>query len=322
MTLGMGLWVRTLLRVAQGRLEEAGATAAELEVVVLDLGPLNWAWVMHGIAAFAIAEGDAPSAIAVSDEALSHLAQAHPELKALHHATKAEAFTALGDLARAREEVATVLDATAEGGAPSDRVRALITLAAIDRREQQGDDAEAHAHEALRLSRSMVHKRGVVDALEVLGVVRRIERATQRRPGSSGPRTRCGKRRGTRTARPTREQEVTQADSAVASALGADERERARAEGAALSLEERVRLRGPGSGRAQAAGDRWAALTATEARVAALAAEGLTNAQVGEQLFISRHTVDSHLRHIYAKLGVSTRAELATRVARQDGAGA
>ena len=56
--------------------------------------------------------------------------------------------------------------------------------------------------------------------------------------------------------------------------------------------------------------------------MAALAAEGRTNAQVGEQLFISRHTVDSHLRHIYAKLGVSTRAQLATRVARRVGEGA
>jgi DNA-binding CsgD family transcriptional regulator len=76
--------------------------------------------------------------------------------------------------------------------------------------------------------------------------------------------------------------------------------------------------RGRGKRKRPATG--WAALTATEARVAALAAEGQTNAQVGEQLFMSRHTVDSHLRHIYAKLGVSTRAELATRVARQDGA--
>ncbi len=71
MTLGMGLWVLTLLRVAQGRLEEARATAAELEAVVLDLGPLNWAWVMHGIAAVAIAEGDASGAIDVSEEAFT-----------------------------------------------------------------------------------------------------------------------------------------------------------------------------------------------------------------------------------------------------------
>ncbi len=51
-----------------------------------------------------------------------------------------------------------------------------------------------------------------------------------------------------------------------------------------------------------------------EAKVASAVAEGLTNSEVGVRLFISKHTVDSHLRHIYAKLGVSNRAELAARV--------
>jgi DNA-binding CsgD family transcriptional regulator len=322
MTLGMGLWVRTLLRVAQGRIEEARATAAELEVVVLDLGPLNWAWVMHGIAAFAIAEGDARSAIDVSDEALSHLAQAHPELKALHHATKAEAFTALGDLVHAREEIAAVLHATAEGGAPSDRVRALITLAGVDRRERHGEDAEAHAHEALRLSRAMSHKRGVVDALEVLGGCAADRESYAEAARLFGAAAALREAAGYAYRSPIAEQEVTQAGSAVESALGADESERARAEGAALSLEDACDYAARGRGERKRPATGWAALTATEARVAALAAHGLTNAQVGEQLFISRHTVDSHLRHIYAKLGVSSRAELATRVAREDGAGA
>ena len=258
----------------------------------------------------------------MSDEALSHLSQAHPELKALHHATKAEAFTALGDLAPAREEVATVLDATAEGGAPSDRVRALITLAAIDRREQQGEDAEAHAHEALRLSRSMLHKRGVIDALEVLGGCAADRESYAEAARLLGAANALRQATGYAYRSPTAEQEVTRADSAVASALGADERNRARAEGAALSLEDACDYAARGRGERKRPATGWAALTATEARVAALAAEGLTNAQVGEQLFISRHTVDSHLRHIYAKLGVSTRAELATRVAREDGAGA
>jgi transcriptional regulator of acetoin/glycerol metabolism/DNA-binding CsgD family transcriptional regulator len=54
-----------------------------------------------------------------------------------------------------------------------------------------------------------------------------------------------------------------------------------------------------------------AVLTATERSVASLVAEGLTNRQVGERLFMSRFTVDSHLRSIYRKLGVASRSELA-----------
>lgn len=51
-------------------------------------------------------------------------------------------------------------------------------------------------------------------------------------------------------------------------------------------------------------------LTPTEAQVAALAAEGRTNREVAATLFMSAKTVESHLGHIYAKLGIATRAEL------------
>jgi ATP/maltotriose-dependent transcriptional regulator MalT len=55
-------------------------------------------------------------------------------------------------------------------------------------------------------------------------------------------------------------------------------------------------------------------LTGREVEVLRLVAAGLTNAQVAERLFVSRRTVDQHLRSIYTKLGVSSRAA-ATRFA-------
>jgi DNA-binding CsgD family transcriptional regulator len=58
----------------------------------------------------------------------------------------------------------------------------------------------------------------------------------------------------------------------------------------------------------------WQSLTETELRVAAIVAEGLTNAQVAERLFVSRHTVDFHLRQIFRKLAVRSRTELARAV--------
>jgi len=54
----------------------------------------------------------------------------------------------------------------------------------------------------------------------------------------------------------------------------------------------------------------WASLTDTERRVAKLVAEGLTNRQVGERMFLSRHTVDFHLRQIYRKLDITSRVDL------------
>jgi len=59
----------------------------------------------------------------------------------------------------------------------------------------------------------------------------------------------------------------------------------------------------------------WAAMTAAELAVARLVVEGLTNREVADRLFVSPHTVSSHLRHVFSKLGITSRVELA-RVAR------
>jgi DNA-binding CsgD family transcriptional regulator len=61
----------------------------------------------------------------------------------------------------------------------------------------------------------------------------------------------------------------------------------------------------------------WASLTPTERAVSELVAEGLTNREVGRRLYISPHTVNTHLRHVFQKLAVPTRAGLAAEVARQ-----
>ncbi|MEQ7009323.1 AAA family ATPase [Actinopolymorpha sp. B17G11] len=54
----------------------------------------------------------------------------------------------------------------------------------------------------------------------------------------------------------------------------------------------------------------WSALSGSELGVARLVAAGLTNKAVADQLYLSRHTVDSHLRHIFTKLDINTRVEL------------
>jgi DNA-binding CsgD family transcriptional regulator len=55
----------------------------------------------------------------------------------------------------------------------------------------------------------------------------------------------------------------------------------------------------------------WASLTDTERSVAELVAQGLTNPQVADQMFISPHTVKFHLRQVFRKLAIGSRVELA-----------
>ena len=54
----------------------------------------------------------------------------------------------------------------------------------------------------------------------------------------------------------------------------------------------------------------WTALTATEHRVTALAAEGLTNKAIASRLGVTQGTIKSHLEHIYAKTAIANRTEL------------
>ncbi len=61
----------------------------------------------------------------------------------------------------------------------------------------------------------------------------------------------------------------------------------------------------------------WASLTPTELEVVKLAAQGLSNPEIGERLFIGRPTVKTHLAHTFNKLGVTSRAELASEATRR-----
>ena len=55
----------------------------------------------------------------------------------------------------------------------------------------------------------------------------------------------------------------------------------------------------------------WASLTTTERKVVRLVAEGLSNREAGDRLFISPRTVEAHLGHIFSKLSLTTRTQLA-----------
>jgi DNA-binding CsgD family transcriptional regulator/tetratricopeptide (TPR) repeat protein len=61
----------------------------------------------------------------------------------------------------------------------------------------------------------------------------------------------------------------------------------------------------------------WESPTPTERRVVELVAEGLSNPQIGDRLYVSRRTVQTHLAHVFGKLQLSSHAQLAAEVTRR-----
>ena len=103
----------------------------------------------------------------------------------------------------------------------------------------------------------------------------------------------------------------------VRKALPEEEFDAAWNQGREMSLDEAVAYATRGRGERKRPSAGWASLTPTELEVVRQVAEGLKNAQIAERLFVSPSTIKVHLSHIFGKLGVATRAELAVQAARR-----
>ena len=88
------------------------------------------------------------------------------------------------------------------------------------------------------------------------------------------------------------------------------------AEGAALSVEEAITYAQRGRGERGRPASGWAALTPAERDVARLVCEGLANKEIATRLFVSPRTVQAHLSHVYAKLGIASRVQLVQEATR------
>ena len=103
---------------------------------------------------------------------------------------------------------------------------------------------------------------------------------------------------------------------ALRDALGEKDFDSAWAEGVALSTEEAIAYARRGRGERKRPSSGWASLTPTERDVVRLVSEGLPNNDIAGRLFVSPRTVQTHLTHVYSKLGLTSRVQLVQEAAR------
>jgi DNA-binding CsgD family transcriptional regulator len=103
---------------------------------------------------------------------------------------------------------------------------------------------------------------------------------------------------------------------ALRDAMGEQDFDSAWAEGASLSTEEAIAYAQRGRGQRKRPTNGWASLTPAERDVVRLVSEGLGNKDIATRLFVSPRTVQTHLTHVYTKLGLGSRVQLVQEAAR------
>ncbi len=187
-----------------------------------------------------------------------------------------------------------------------------------------GRDTESlwTARRALRVKQETGDVAGLACALELLGWLAARAGSGQRAAWLLGAARARWERAGRRFAgHPFFEQARAGAEARCAGELGAERFAELLARGARQPLAATIAFaldegRDPGEDGAAPAAPA-SRLTAREQEIAVLVADGLTNRQVAEKLFISRRTVDAHLEHIFGKLGITSRVMLAIHAREQ-----
>jgi predicted ATPase/class 3 adenylate cyclase/DNA-binding CsgD family transcriptional regulator len=266
---------------------------------------------VYAVSAYAaLAAGDAAAAKAACEEAIAHtVAQRALYVRALTPMT--EALLACDELIAARRWA----DDTVVMTVGTYLMNVLVARAHVAMAQGESDQAERDSHDALALVADTGAILRLPEALEVLGW------------------SACGEGKHRHAARLFGAAETIRAamdvvrwpvyakgyDATVAlvrEALGEGDFQAAWGEGAALSSEEAIAYARRGRGERKRPSSGWASLTPTELDVVRHAADGLGNKDIGEQLFISPRTVQTHLTHVYAKLGLTSRIQLIQEAAR------
>jgi len=175
---------------------------------------------------------------------------------------------------------------------------------------------ESDWHEALRLCVQYGYRLVAADAFEALGAIAADQDSSAEALRLLGAADRLRRETGYAWRYPTEQLAFESAQARARNDLG-DTAEAAWTEGHELDWSDAAAYAQRARGERARPRHGWASLTPTEQRVVDLAAQGLTNRQIADRLFITPGTVKTHLEHIYVKTSCHNRTELAAASARR-----
>jgi predicted ATPase/class 3 adenylate cyclase/DNA-binding CsgD family transcriptional regulator len=292
----------------------AAALAAKASRNTAD-GLSDWGYNIHWLSSefiAALARGDVAGAADVSPAATEPTSarNLNDANAAVNSSLLAEAAWARGDLVSARRYA----DWAAAASQGFHRIAALRTRARIMIGQSEFDQAETDAYDALALTAALQAYLLAPDILECLAELAHgagSHREAARLLGAAdAARQRIGVVRF-KIYDPNYEALVA----VLRVALGDNEFDDAWAEGAALSIKEAIAYAQRGRGERKRPSSGWGSLTPSELNVVQLVSDGMTNKDIATRLFISPRTVETHLSHIYNKLGLTSRVQLVQQAA-------
>jgi predicted ATPase/class 3 adenylate cyclase/DNA-binding CsgD family transcriptional regulator len=295
----------------QGEASAASAAADAALEAAAEFGEFLLGLGYSALTTAALAGGNAATAYEASQMAWQHLS-VQPQTAATIRAHQAEAALAGGDLIAARRLADDAVTTTAGWHL----VVALTTRARVAIEQGEPEDAERDAHGALACAASSGANLPLPEILDCLADLARGTDDPQAARLFGAAET-CRQRMGVARFK-IYDAGYEASVAAIRDAMGEHDFDAAWAEGAALSTEEAIAYAQRGRGERKRATSGWGSLTPTEHDVVRLVQEGLSNKDIAARLFVSPRTVQTHLTHIYTKLGLTSRIQLAQEAARHD----
>jgi DNA-binding CsgD family transcriptional regulator len=298
------MFVQAWVQLLHGDHEAAAATARECHALGRDTGEGGEGIALWLQAEAALAAADPVSAAALLEQA-RELTATDNTFAALPVLATAEALLATGD----RDAAVAAADEAATLASTAGRIWILGRVYLL--RAQLAADpatAESLVLTAVALCRESGNTVGLVDALELLAVLAADRGADAEAMRLLAAATTARARIGYALRAPATHRERI---GTLLSGRRTGEVPAAWAEGERLSLEEALAYASRGHGRRRRPATGWASLTPAELDVSRLVARHLSNPEISQRLFVSRATVKTHLVHIFAKLGIHSRSELA-----------